>query len=360
MKRVHLSTGIAIVATLSLAVNFALGGDAYFGSGQAVGPKDLDSDAAQKLVESAIDQAVDQFHEQAGANTRPRMLLFLENIRKERAVRKGLEAAGDIPIVGVDMASYAPLGEKQFPHHRQTRSITVLAVGGDVQLQTAIVEGVEMPIKDWEFKQQTNPDGSKWTEQQVDQARQKSRQRHQAWGRQLAEQFVIPRDKTNLFLQLGTQHTPRMTWITEGIDAVFPESVHYLGVAASDFGAVWSDRRTKKPHALLGVMISGDFQLATTGSPDKIDDESLDQQTTWPAKIDQAIEQIGGKPDAALIVGCAAWHNDLPNKCDLTQQRLAGVPLLGSFGGGEIGHYQTGGPVVSRPGQLFVMVIRNR
>lgn len=359
MTATRFAASIAAAAALSLAATTALAGDAYFGSGQAVGPMDLNSDAAQELVESAIEQAIGQFQEQASPDAQPKLLIFLENIRKQRAVRKGLEAAGDIPTVGVDMASYAPLGEKQFPHRKQTRSITVLAIGGDVQLQTAIVEGVEMPIKDWEFRDQTNPDGSKWTQEQVDAARAKSRQRHQNWGGQLARQFQVPPGKTNLFLQLGTQHTPRMTWITEGISNVFPDSVHYIGVAASDFGGVWPDRKTKKPHALLGVMISGDFQLASAGSSDKIDDKALDQQTTWPAKIDQAIQELGGKPDAALIVGCAAWHNDLPNKCDLTQQRLAGVPLLGSFGGGEIGHYQTAEPVVSRPGHLFVTVIRN-
>jgi hypothetical protein len=326
-----------------------------FGVGQGVGDKDLHSPEAQKLVEQAIDEALAQY-----GPGKPKLLLFFENIRKTEAVRQGFKRAGDIPVVGVDMGGYAPLGVEAFPHHKETRSIMVWAIGGDVDIQTAGVDGVEMPIKDWEFKKQKNPDGTPWSEEQVQQARAASIERHKAWGRQLAEQFEILEGKTHLFLQLGTQHTPRMTWLTEGIEEVFPQDVRYVGIAASDYGAVWENAKTKKPHSMLGVMLSGDFEVAIVGSPGEVDDQAVDQAKVWPAKIDEAMKEIGGRPDTALIFGCAGWHNDLENKCTITREKFEGIPLMGSFGGGEIGHYTTDGPAVSKPGHMFIALIKGK
>ncbi len=326
-----------------------------FGVGQGVGDKDLHSSEAQKLVEQAIDKALAQY-----GPGKPKLLLFLENIRKTEAVRQGLKRAGDIPVIGVDMGGYAPLGVEAFPHRKETRSIMVWAIGGDVDIQTAVVDGVEMPIKDWEFKDQKNPDGTPWSEAQVNEARAASIERHKAWGRQLAEQFEVREGKTNLFLQLGTQHTPRMTWLTEGIEEVFPQDVRYVGIAASDYGAVWDSAKSKAPHRMLGVMLSGDFDIAIVGSPGEVDEQAVDQTKVWPAKIDEAMEEIGGQPDTAFIVGCQGWHNDLENKCVITREKFEGIPLMGSFGGGEIGHYTTDGPVVSKPGHMFVALIKGK
>jgi hypothetical protein len=78
----------------------------------------------------------------------------------------------------------------------------------------------------------------------------------------------------------------------------------------------------------------------------------------WKEKIDEVSGQLGGKPDAAFIVGCAAWHNKLEEKYQITQSLLGGCAVFGAFGGGEIGHYKTGSEVISLPGQYFITGIK--
>jgi hypothetical protein len=315
----------------------------------------IESDLAQKHAETALQEALDKF-----GPGKPKAIIFFENLRRLGAVRKALQAkAGDIPVYGIETGGYGVIGPAGMPARKAGRSMTVLAIGGDVELQTAVVEGVEMPIKDWEWKDQKNPDGSKWDEKKIKHARDKEIARHGAWGRALAEKFTPVEGKTNLYLQLGCQHTPRMVWITEGAKTVFDEEkdkVRYWGGAAADHGHVtYRQADNVKGDRLLGIMISGDFDVVQIGAPDIEKDQQVD---VWRQKMEAALAKMDGRPDGALLVGCAGWHNQLEEKHKVQSRLLSGIPLFGCFAGGEIGRYSDNDEPIGKAGQMFLTLIK--
>lgn len=324
-------------------------------SGQSIGGEKVTDAEAQDLTEQAIDQALKNF----GA-AQPKLVLVFENFGRRSGMMKGLAKVGDIPMIGVYTGGYPTLGLAGFPERGKKTGIIVMALGGDVEIQTATLDNIKMPIKDWEWKKQKNPDGTPWSDEKIAEERGKSIEQHQAWGEELAGKLQVREGKTNLFLQLGCQHVPRMTWITDGCKKVFPASVHYIGIAAADHGGVYTSFKDYKGDRLLGIMISGDFDVAEAGSAAEIDKKQVDQLAVWREKIEQTSKELGGKPDAAFIVGCAGWHNKLEEKCAITNELLGGVPVFGAFGGGEIGHYKTGDGVTSLAGHYFVTLVKNR
>ena len=69
---------------------------------------------------------------------------------------------------------------------------------------------------------------------------------------------------TNVFLQLGTQHVPRMAWSNEGVVKVFGQKVYVVGGAAAGFGYCYVEGKIS-PNTLLGGMLSGGFKVALVG-----------------------------------------------------------------------------------------------
>lgn len=344
MKRLACMSIVALLVGL-LIVPAARAGGLQVGQGQGVFDADeagkIDMSTFPDVVESAYRKALEQYGEGA-----PKMILILANLpagqgRLIKFVHDKL--APGVPLYGVGMGSYSIAGHEGFLDVNQP-GITVLALGGDVEVQTATVTGYEMPVKDWDFPQ--TPEGEA--------ARAESRAQHAAWGRQLAGQVHPVAGKTNVFFQLGTQHTPRMTWTTEGVVEVLPKDVFVIGSAASDFGYI-IDKGQIHPHALLGILVSGDFKVVMAGCGPAQDDDQ--RAATFRQRLESLIAEAGRVPDLTVYVGCAGWRGQLPEQHQAAEDLLGEAPLLGSFAGGEIGRYETAGETVSLPGQLMLMGI---
>jgi hypothetical protein len=213
-------------------------------------------------------------------------------------------------------------------------------------VQVGKVTGYEMPVKDWEFDEHAAETG-----QDEEALRAASRARHAEWGRQLARQFRPAPGKTNLFFQLGTQHVPRMAWTHEGVIDVLGDDAIVIGSAASDYGYIIWEGETI-PHALLGVMVSGDFAVALAGS-EGVDEDRVAE--TFEQKLQAVIDELDGRPDLTLYIGCAGWRHELDDQHQVAERLLGDAPLFGSFAGGEVGRMTTAGEPYSDGGLLFVV-----
>lgn len=306
----------------------------------------------QAAVEEAYQKALAQY----GPGT-PKIILVMTTLPPGQAKAIGFvhEKLGrGAPMYGMGNGSYTVVGYNGFLGEKQL-GLTVLALGGEgIAVQTSVVRGFTMKVKEWELKAQAEKTGAK-----EEDLRNAEIKKHADWGKELAQGVKPVAGKTNIFLQYGTQHTPRMTWVHQGTTAVLGKDVYIFGSAASDFGFVWYKGEIIS-DALLGVLISGDLKVSMAGSDSPGEDATAQAKIPgiFREKLGTVISEIGGKPQVLFYSGCVGWRFMLPEQQQVAQELLGGtVPLFGCFAGGEIGRYTTTGEPIAEPGQLMLMGI---
>jgi len=288
----------------------------------------------------AVEQAYKLARQRYGEG-KPKLVLVLTNVRagiaRQMIFIHDKHAAG-APLYGVGTGSdgYSIVGQSAFLGRKQP-GMSVLFLGGDITVQPAVVTDFVMPVKDWDIKDEA--------------VRAAEKKKHAGWGRELARQVKPVAGKSNVFLQLGTQHVPRMTWVHAGTTEVLGKDVYIAGGAGADHGFIF-DRGKTAPNALLGILISGDFRVALAGS-DSVPESKIPE--TLRNKLTDLTRAMGGPPDLTMYFGCVSWSHHLPEQKQAVNEVLGKAPLFGSFCGGEIGRYTTNGEPVSKASQLFLL-----
>lgn len=175
---------------------------------------------------------------------------------------------------------------------------------------------------------------------------------HAKAGRELFEKFS-PGPGARLLIILGTLHTPRHTWLTEGIKEVVPKEFHVIGGAGADFGGIHFGGK-RIPNAALGVMISGEFKVGVSGEKG-----AKDTPSQLRGHFTRAWGQIrGGKPRLVLYFGCASWYSrKREEQHAVVKQMFKQIPVFGQFAGGEIGRWSKDGKVQGTTDTCVVAIV---
>ena len=263
----------------------------------------------------AVEQAYKLARQRYGEGT-PKVVLVQTNVRagiaKQIAFIHDKYAAG-APLYGVGTGSdsYSIVGQSVFLGKKQP-GMSVLFLGGDITIQPAVVTDFVMPVKDWNIKDEA--------------VRAAEKKKHAEWGRELARQVKPVAGKTNVFLQLGTQHVPRMSWVHVGTTEVLGEKVYIAGGAAADHGFIFDKGKTV-PNALLGILISGDFRVALVGS-DKVPEPKM--PTVLREKLTDVTRALGVVPELTMYFACVSWRHGLEQQKQAVNEVLGTAPLFGA------------------------------
>jgi hypothetical protein len=273
----------------------------------------------RKMTAEAVAEALQ--HYGAGA---PKLLWVLERTSDEGAVAATVKAAlpEGVPYIidYCDWADYTPIGPKAVSSQKQN-SVLAVALGGDVEIQTAHVKIAGM--------------ANGWEKDAAVQAREKAR--HAAWGEALAGEFDFTRPGTKIFFQMGNQHVPAHQWIFEGVKKVIPKDVHVVGGASAAWFAQNYGGKAENP-CVYGILVSGPFKVAQAMSKRK---DGVSQGEGLRAVVQAAKRELGAKPSLAVYWGCAGWNGDQANQYKVLLEELGDVPFFGRFNGGELGRYAT-------------------
>ena len=184
-------------------------------------------------------------------------------------------------MAGVHIAwdDYTPYTLKEFPPDKDLRSIALMALGGKaIDVQIALGPG--------NFAANNN-----------DEAMQA--------GQKLAEALKPAKDKKNLLLIMGPMHTPLNEHVEMGLKKVFadplPQNIKLLGWATSYWGgqAYYKGELTKPGTAIVGIMITGDFDWAFRGQRGWRGAAPAEEIARMSKEI---VAELKGRPDVTFVV----------------------------------------------------------
>jgi len=342
MSRVLLSCLAAFVAAIFTAHALA---QPVFVSG-AARAKYEGGDNARALA--AVREAFASLQQQLG-DRKPKAYIISDNLSAAAAVSEEMQKlAGGVPVAGManNWNEYLPVDRLTLGAAAESpRGIVITAILGDVEIQIEAVEGLtkkdvsyDLPKEEWQ---------KRWDEQAP---------AHAAKGAELARKFTFNTGAgvTNVFIVMGTMHTPRQEYVFKGLREALPANVKLVGGSGADFGTIYYNGRTFG-NGLLGIRLSGNFQAVVTGSSSRGKPNlgvAVDEHLT------ELTAQLGGaRPTALVYFGCAAWKRNLPDQQQALAAKLPdGVGIIGQYCGGEIGVLQGQSEPVAGTG-LGVMVL---
>jgi len=194
--------------------------------------------------------------------------------------------------------------------------ISVLALGGDVSVNTA---AVAVAGKD---------DDS-------------------ACGKKIGQQLKGPADaasgKGKVVLLFGACHIPRNHQVTTGISSVLGTDVPIVGAAAFQDDIIVQGELTKKSN--LGILITGKFACGLGMKKD------MSKEGLISSASDVFKSAIGDKKDKIAIVlvfdcggrrGAMQKHKILPKELEAMKSVAGDKPIFGFYGSGEMGCIKTG------------------
>jgi hypothetical protein len=275
--------------------------------------------------------ALAELQQRLGTN-RPHCYLVSDNLGAPEAVRVCLGARlTNAPWAGLanNWGDYLPIDRDTLGNAvTKERGIVITAVTGDVDAELEMEEGLtkkhvsyDLPKDEWRRR---------WDEQGPT---------HAARGEALVRKFHFTgtRQATNVLIITGTMHTPRQEYVFAGARRALPPGVVLIGGSGADFSSVYFQGQCFN-HALLGLRLSGAFQVVATGSKGRGDQ----LKTSLPAYLKALTQRLhGAQPSALIYFGCAGWRAALPEQQQILQQYLppqAGI--YGQFCGGEFGQLQ--------------------
>jgi len=311
------------------------------GTGLAIAPKE-DVDVG-KMAAEAIAEAKKSF----GTTAAAKVVLIAENIATTDAHTKVIlgairEAFGaDVPIAGVRITwgDYTPHTLEELPDSNEKRSIALMALGGaDIAVQV-VLGAADL---------NTNSN-----EQAV------------IAGEKLAKALKVKKNARNLLLVMGPMHTPLNEHVDAGIKKVLgtplPGNVRIVGWATSYWGgsAYANGKLTPPGKALLGVLITGDFEWAFRG---------MAQPRGWPKApndignfAQEIVKELGGKPDATFVVLGHPRRTLWAKIRDNLELALGkGAAVFGHHAGAESGHFATDTDSKASASHFFIAGIRGK
>lgn len=345
-----------------------LSADIYFGTAQGVIQESKERASKEELQKLVRDTFAEAQKELKGKKAS--FMILQENFGSHygfNSILKDLREEHQIRATGVSTGGYYPLGIKKFPEEHNSKSLNILLIGGDVDIETHTVNNVEQKIKNWEIakhvkkeilKEKPDLKGEELEAEVLKQEEalvEKYRQDHIGWGKELAKKFSVPEKKTNLMLVLGSLHTPRHKHTVEGVRSVLSESVKYWGVAGADFATVYQEDGKQKKDTALGILISGDFDIKYYGAHQKDKEQQVSDLQTLSENMKK--EDLASAKLAMMAI-CNSWNNNIEKKFGIVKDTFTSVPLWGAFAGGEIGHMQTGEkePVANSSLCIFALI----
>ena len=261
----------AVAAPASAAPTAAPQGRFQVGQAEVVLPADADGKINMAKLPAALDDLYQQAVKQYGPGE-PKLALLLTNI--PAGIARGVtfvhaKYAKGVPLYGMGTGAYggatggySPVGHAAFLDDKQPGMALVL-LGGDFTFQPAVVGDAVMAVKDWDLAAEAAKTGVKEDDLRT------AQEQHQEWGRQLAAQVKPVAGQTNVYLQLGTQHVPRMTWVHQGLVQAFGPAVYIVGGSRPTTGSssTTARRRTTPCWASCSAATSASPWPARTRCP---------------------------------------------------------------------------------------------
>ena len=244
---------------------------------------------------------------QALGSTKPKLVLVFDQVQSGEAVLRGVNSVVD-PSIVFGCESYSPLTEQG-----NTPKVGVLAIGGDVEVVTAMAK----------------LDGG-----------------HEKCGHELGKQFkaAAPAKPTGeLMILFGSCHVPSDDQLVGGVRAELGDKFPVVGAAASGGMNIYYQGKAMK-DINVGVLLRGNFRCdfackeAPGGEKDKLVSSARD-----------AVVQVCGdgsttvRPTPALlfIFDCGGRRGQLGDQLqtefDGMKNAAGGSKMFGFYGSGEIG-----------------------
>lgn len=302
------------------------------------------AEVARKLAAEAAGEAL--------ANVcagEPKLLWVFDRTNLHSAIQAGVsDAVGERKITTIVDGSYWPdygsLGPKAVSTQEQ-QSVVALAIGGNIDVQTANLDIQPMKVKDWEINKELG--------EKAEEYRSAEKAKHAAWGEALAGKFDYNRPGTKVLILMGTMHVPRHQWVLDGVSKVIPDDVYIVGGSQADFGWAVYDG-THKDNTIYGILLSGDFAVAQRMAKSS---REVNRPTAISQLLEQAKAELGGEPMLALYFGCAGWNREQAGQYEVLKKELPNTPFFGRFNGGELGRYTSDGPNCADAGLASIMLI---
>lgn len=167
--------------------------------------------------------------------------------------------------------------------------------------------------------------------------------KHREAGKAIAE--ALPKmANARLLIVFGDCHVPRNKDLVEGAQEVLGKELPIIGGAVSGPSGNSFYKGEAVPGVAVGVLIGGDFKVAARSRGGSDSEETVLRTAGEAAKA--AAAELKGRPVAGLLFECTGRRGRVKNLADempILQEALGkDLPLIGFYGGGEIGPDEKG------------------
>ncbi len=304
-----------------------------------------DSITTDKMVKDAIRQALKKFGKQ-----KPKLLWIMGRVEDRTAVKNAIDAINKdkIPYIfdGSNWKEYTVLGPAGVTGQAE-QSFIAVAMGGKADFQFHYLPVPAYQYQYWELE-------SKFDKDSITKIMSEEKIKYTEKARSLATKFNTDIAGNKIYFQMGNMHTPKQTWVLEGLSQVFPE-MRIIGGSQSDWAwQIYNGQIIE--NSLYGIMITGDF---TASQAMALKETGKALEGTANTVLKTAKSDLKTRADIGIYFGCAGWNAEHQQQFKLIQDLLLATTVFGRFNGGEIGRFENKGPNSAGINLLSVLLISN-
>lgn len=304
-----------------------------------------DSITTDKMVKDAISQALKKF-----GKHKPKLLWIMGRVEDRMVVKNAIEAINidKIPYIfdGSNWKEYTVIGPAGVTGQSE-QSFIAVAMGGKADFQFHYLPVPAYQYQYWELE-------SKFDKDSITKIMSEEKMKYTEKAKSLASKFNTNIPGSKIYFQMGNMHTPKQTWVLEGLSQVFPE-MRIIGGSQSDWA--WQIYNGQiMENSLYGIMITGDF-TASQAMALKETGKALEETANTVLKA--AKSDLKTRADIGIYFGCAGWNAEHQQQYKVMQDVLPTTTVFGRFNGGEIGRFDNEGPNKAGINLLSVLLISN-
>lgn len=304
-----------------------------------------DSITTDKMVKDAISQALKKFGKQ-----KPKLLWIMGRVEDRIAVKNAIDAINKdkIPYIfdGSNWKEYTVLGPAGVTGQAE-QSFIAVAIGGKADVQFHYQPVPAYHYQYWELE-------SKFDKDSISKIMRTEKMKYTENARSLATKFNTRIPGSKIYFQMGNMHTPKQTWVLEGLSQVLPE-MRIIGGSQADWAWQIYDGQIME-NTLYGIMITGDF---STSQAMALKEEGKALERTANIVLKSAKSNLKTRADVCIYFGCAGWNAEHQQQFKVIQNLLQATTVFGRFNGGEIGRFENEGPNKAGINLLSVLLISN-
>ncbi len=304
-----------------------------------------DSITTDKMIKDAVSQALIKFGKQ-----KPKLLWIMGRVEDRMVVKNAIEAINKdkIPYIfdGSNWKEYTVIGPSGVTGQLE-QSYLAVAMGGKADFQFHYMPVPPYQYQYWQLE-------SKFEKDSIAKIMSAEKIKYTEKAKSLAGLFKTDIPCNKIYFQMGNMHTPKQTWVLEGLNQVFPE-MRIIGGSQSDWAfQIYNGQITE--NTLYGIMITGDFTVSQAMG---LKDKNIPLEGQADSILKSAISELKTHPDFGIYFGCAGWNAEQNQQFKVIQDLLPKTTVFGRFNGGEIGRFENEGPNKAGINLLSVLLISN-